>query len=432
MAKKIYDIKPPKVAASIERSVAAPRKKRVVKKAVAAPVVEKVVVPAAYEPERRFPLREVVIGGVVIALLLGIYGYSSLGSATVSVAPNTEVLSFTEKITADKSYDNVNLLKKIIPARVAVQEKESTQQFLATGSGSNEGKAQGSIRVYNKISPSSPLTLKAGTHFLSDSGKYFVSLDRIVVPAQKSGTAGSVDVKIQAEESGAEYNIGASKFSVPGLSGTSYYYSIWAESKNAMTGGYTGSIKKVTADDISGAKDVLVKKLSDDAQAALRAGVSKDEVLLDGAIQSTVVSASADAKEGAIQNNFNQQAKVRVSALVFKKADVQKFALLDAQSKLPEGKEVLEKTVTVNYEAAVPSAAGSQTLNLTVSAKTYYYIDASSLADLLVQKTAGQIEDIVNSQYADKISAVNVRFWPFWVHRAPKDKGGIKIDLEFK
>ena len=99
---------------------------------------------------------------------------------------------------------------------------------------------------------------------MSDSGKLFVALQKIVIPAaKKSGskiTPGSVQINVQAVEGGTDYNIAPSNFSVPGLKGTAYYYSIYATSTAAMTGGYTGKVKKVTDDDIQGAKDVLTKK----------------------------------------------------------------------------------------------------------------------------------------------------------------------------
>ncbi len=423
MPKKIYDIKPPKVVKMVKAPV---KKRRVVKK----------FEPAATQPvpkTKRFPLAELAIGFAVIVLLLGIYVYNSFAYATIEISPKTDVLNFQESITADKSYDNVNLLKKIIPARVLQEDKQVSQQFPATGSASNDGKATGTIIVYNKINPSTPLSLKAGTHFLSDGGKYFVSLAKVVIPASKGGVAGSVNVAVQAEESGTQYNIGTSKFSVPGLSGTSYYYGIWGESKTAMTGGYTGNVKKVTKDDIVSAKDVVTKKLLDDAETSLRAKISKDEVLLDGALVKNVTDANADVKEGAVADTFNETVKVTVTALVFKKDDLQKFAKLDAASKLPDNKNLLEKSLDIKYAAdSVDAKVGTAKITLNVSAASYYFIDTVAVTDSLSQKSASQIQDAITSQYQGGVLEVKVNFWPFWVHTSPKDKNKIKVELKFE
>lgn len=445
MPKKIYDIVPPKVAQqALKKSGAgaAPKRKRASKK----PLQQDVK--AIFEPigqQRKsstghhevkagggFPVKWAWIAGGVLVLALCVYLYGALAKATIQVFPVTETLSFQEKISADTSYDNVNVLKNIIPARLVVQEASLTQEFPATGSASNDGKAAGTIKVYNKVSPATPITLKEGTHFLSDSGKYFVSLTRIVIPAMKGNVAGSIDVSVQAEESGTEYNIGASKFSVPKLSGTAYYYNIWAESKSSMAGGYTGNVKKVSKSDLATAKDVLGKKILEDAEASLRGQISADEVLLEGALIRSVIESTADSKEGDIKDAFNQTAKAKVSALVFKKDDIQKFAKLDAQSKLDDGKELLEESLQVSYvTGAVDMQTGTIKMDVSVSGQTYYAVDSNSFIDALPQKNASQIQQVISQQYPSEISKTVVNFWPFWVTKAPKDKGKIKIELEF-
>lgn len=445
MPKKIYDILPPKVAAqALKKSgaAAAPKRKRAVKKPLQQDVkaiFEPISQPKKSSASRHevktgggFPAKWAWIGGGVLVLAFCVYLYGALAKATIQVFPVTETLSFQEKISADTSYDNVNVVKNIIPARLVAQEASLTQEFEATGSASNDGKAAGTIKVYNKVSPATPITLKEGTHFLSDSGKYFVSLTRIVIPAMKGTVAGSIDVRVEAEESGTEYNIGASKFSVPKLSGTAYYYSIWAESKTSMAGGYTGNVKKISKSDLTTAKEVLGKKALEGAETALRGQISDDEVLLEGALVKSVIENTADAKEGDIKDAFNQTAKVKVSALVFKKDDVQKFAKLDAQSKLDDGKELLEESLQVSYvPGAVDLQTGTIKMDVSISSQAYYAIDSNSFIDALPQKNASQIQQVISQQYPSEISKTVVSFWPFWVTKAPKDKGKIKIELEF-
>ena len=75
----------------------------------------------------------------------------------------------------DMTIVNIDFENKVIPAQYIEVQQDGQQEFQATGSASNDGKAKGTITIYNKISPSSSFTLKIGTHFLSDSGKYFVS-----------------------------------------------------------------------------------------------------------------------------------------------------------------------------------------------------------------------------------------------------------------
>ncbi len=455
MAKrKIYDITPPKVANKIEntikamavdntRKVASKSPKKASKKASAVlqspqfsqlPKMPQSPPPLALpeHTKRRFPFKEIFVGGVVIVLLLGIYLYNKLPKADITIVPKTEALSLQENITADASAHAVDFENKVIPAQYIEIQQNGQQEFQATGSASNDGKAAGTIKIYNKISPATAFTLKTGTHFLSDSGKYFVTLDKVIIPGAKGSTPGSVSVSVQAEESGADYNIGASKFSVPKLSGTSYYYSIWGESVQAMSGGYTGKVKKVTKDNLTGAKDMLTKQLLAKAEESLRSRLSGQDMLLDEAIARNVVDANADAKEGAVTDTFHESATVKISALIFKKQDVEEFARKDIMSQLPATKNFTEKSLNISYASqSVDVKSKTEMLNIQFSANTYYHLDTTNLVDLLGGKSADQIKQVIDQQYVGKSSELKVDFWPFWVKSAPTNKNRIKINLNF-
>ncbi len=382
--------------------------------------------------ERRFPVMEVAIGGGVVILLLAIYLFNSLPKSDIKIWPKVETLSFQEKITASKKVTAVDISKKMIPALYIEEVKEVTQSFPASGSASNNGKATGIIKIYNKISPSSPLSLKVGTHFLSDGEKYFVTLDKVTIPAISGKTAGSISVRVQAKEPGTSYNIGASKFSVPKLSGTAYFYSIWAESTEVMTGGYTGDVKKVTNADIANAKDVLTKKLLADAESALRARISEEYVLMDSALLKNVISATADKTANAIADNFNATAKVKVSALVFKKSDVAAFIKSDLAAQLPDGKNYLEKSLNIEYSAdVVDMAGGTESLVIKVSYGMYVDIQKNDVVEFASRASASQIQQMISQKYGDGVYRTEVSFWPFWVKKAPSNKNRILVELNF-
>ncbi len=432
----MYDILPPKLANKVQETVkelgATQKPRRRTAKSAGAPKQPKIQPKITKPKERRFPLKELLIGGGVILLLLGVYLFTTLPKADIQIMPKTEAFQEQQKLVADKTVTTADYTQKAIPARYLEETKDATQQFPATGTASNDGKATGTIRVYNKISPSTPLVLKAGTHFLSDSGKYFVSLDKITVPAAQGGTAGSVTVRVQAESAGSDYNIGASKFSVPKLSGTAYYYSIWAESTAAMAGGHTGSVKQVTDNDLASAKDALVKNTLAQAEASLRSKLSSDDILLDNAILRTTISATADAKSGAIAENFNQSASVKVSALVFKKQDVDAFIKQALENDVTDGKSYLEKSLKVAYAADfVDVKNGIIKLTATATVDTYNSIHINDIIDQIPGKNASQIQQVIAAKYPNMVSDVKVHFWPFWVSKAPGNKNKITINLVF-
>ena len=432
MAKKIYDIKPPKLARKAEKELKEffddkPAIRQTSKKTH-----------GRHKKERHFSWKTVWAVSGLVGLLALAYLFFKLPKANIEIWPEVSVLSFQSTVTADKTVDSVDSVDNIIPAQYLEEEKTVSQDFPATGNASNEGQATGTITVYNKYDPPAPITLKAGTHFLSDSGKYFVTLQKIVIPAaKKSGskiTPGSVDVKVKAVEGGEGYNIGAATFSVPKLSGTAYYYSVYAQSTSAMTGGYSGDVKKVTDDDIQSAKDATTKKATSEAEDSLRNKVATDYVLLNNAISSNVVTAETKTKSGTVAENFSYQATVKSRALVFKKSDLDSFVKEYIFSQIQSSEAILEKSLDVKYDVkSLNIEDGKIILDLTFSAGTYSSIDKNSLLPLLINKNSSQIsQTILDNLGEDKISNVKVKLWPFWVTKAPKTQKAVKIDLKFE
>ncbi len=448
MAKKIYDILPPKIAQKKKTLAQKPlgesvvKKSAVVSKARATQRTKKqesdaVAYIAPTAGKRRFPMREIFAGSAVILLLVSIYLYNKLPKADIQIWPKMEQLSLQEKVTADKSILTIDISKNIIPAQYKEENQDGWQEFSATGNVSTDKKATGTIKIYNKLDPSAAFTLIKGTHFLSDSGKYFVILDKVVIPAaqyQKGKLiAGSVSAKVEAQEAGEDYNVGPSKFSIPKLSGTAYYYSIYAESTISMTGGSKGNAKRVTKDDIDKAKNVLTKELLAQAESTLRGKLSPEDVIIDNSLSRNIVDFTTTVKADAIIEKFDAQATVKVSALLFKKQGLEQFAKDSVNSQLSEDESFLAKSMEVSYSpVSVDSKKGSAVMDLKLSVLTYKSIDTNALVELFVQKSADEIKNLMGKNYGDKVSKTQVDFWPFWVTSAPKNHDKIKINLIFE
>jgi len=442
MAKKIFDIVPPKKVLkkeTITKSLPTEEKKYTKPHEYKKYNKKKEVTPAEetllYE-EKHFPLRGVLAGSAILVLIIGGILYFKLQKVDIKIWPKTEVLSFNEQALADNSVDTIDLNGKTIPAEFFEEEKDLWQEFPATGNASNDGRAEGTITIYNKYSPASALTLKSGTHFLSDSGKYFVTLQKVVVPAatkQGSKTVpGSVTVKVQAAEAGEDYNIKSSKFSVPGLSGTSYYYSIYAESSKDMTGGFSSEVKKVTEEDIQNAKDILQKNILESVKELLKNKIGADYILLDNAISAEITESSSAVKAGSVIDKFSYQAKAKAKALAFKKSDLENLIEEYVNSNISSPKTFLEDSLNYNYSSStVDLVNGKVVLDLSFDVETFKSVDENDLISLFREKSSDQIKEIINSRMGDQVLQAQVNLWPFWTTKAPKDKTKIKVELKF-
>jgi len=435
MAKKVYDILPPQVAKKVKEVASAlpleHKRKRTTRRKPPTPKIAPVV---AHIERTVFPWRKVFIGGVLVIMLVIVgYLYVKLPKADITIWPKTESVTLQEKIATDTSVTKVDVDKKIIPGRLIEEEQEGSQEFPATGMGSDSTKATGTITIYNKISPASSFSLKIGTHFLSDSGKYFITLSNVTIPAMSGKNPGKISVKVQAQDPGPDSNIGASKFSIPKLTGTAYYYTIWGESTSDMTGGTASNFKKVTQDDLDAAKTQLTKRLMDQADQLLHKKIGDGEVLLNGATTQIVVSAAADTKANITANSFRETAKVKVSALVFKQSDVNELAKHDLAAKLPGSQSIRENTIVAQYDPdLIDMTKGTERVNLTASATAYYDIGTNELRETVARKSASQIEDMISRMYDGKVTKTTIHFWPFWVKKAPTNQERVKVDLEFE
>jgi len=386
---------------------------------------------------RHFVWMPVLICFLIFILVVGVYLFFKLPKADIILWPKVDTSSFNQTITADKSASAVDITKAVIPAQYFQAVDTNSQDFPATGNADNTGIASGTITIYNKYDPPTPFTLKAGTHFMSDSGKLFVALKKIVIPAaKKSGskiTPGSVQINVQAAEGGSDYNIAPANFSIPGLQGTAYYYSVYATSANAMSGGYSGKVKKITDDDIQGAKDVLTKKTTSDAVSALKSQISSDYILLDNAILSNVTNASTQTKSGTVADNFNYQVSVQASGLAFKKSDLDQFAKNYIISQVPEGETLLDNSFKIDYSAStVDVSGGKATLNLDFSSGVYQNIDKTSMALSLLGENYDQVKETVNNSLGDQVSKIQINFWPFWVTTVPNNQSAVNVELKFQ
>lgn len=116
--------------------------------------------------------------------------------------------------------------------------------------------AYGVITVVNNYNRSQPLV--ATTRFLSENGILFRSTKAVTVPA-----GGKVTVEIRADKTGAEGNVPAGKFTIPGL-WTGIQDKIYGTSDKPMTGGVR-NVSIITDEDIVKA----TASLASEAEAVL-------------------------------------------------------------------------------------------------------------------------------------------------------------------
>lgn len=411
MARKIFDISPPQ---KLRKQETLEEKKPQFK---------------VFLPSFQFKKNLILISFILI--IAGTVAYLSLAKVEIEIWPVIEVKTFKTKIIAQINQEEIDFKNKIIPAKIFEAEKVVSQEFPALGKKLVKKKAEGIIRVYNNYS-TSPQVLVATTRFISAEGKLFRSLERVVIPGGKyegeKFIPGYLDIKVQADQPGAEYNIGPSTFSLPGFAGTPLYTMFYGKSFDSMKGGEVKEVSVVTKEDLERAKEALTEKAKEEVELVLEEKIPPQFDLLKEALKTEVLEVNPFAQEGQELEKFNFQVKVKSKALVFRPEDLKNFSLsFLAEQILPE-KKVLSESLKMSYlPENINLEEGKISLSLAGEAKIFADIEETSLKKGLAGKSLNEAKFFLENQR--EIAKANVKIWSFWLKRVPEDLRKIEIKL---
>lgn len=374
---------------------------------------------------------------LLFSLLTGVIGGLTLKARLILVVTlSQQQLSIPENVEVDINHTAADFQRKIMPGKFFEQDSTAAiEGFSVSGKAIEEGRASGVIRVYNNHNPPRSVFLVAQTRFLSQDGKTFKSQEKIrLSPATIEGknvVPAFQDVRVMAQEAGEGYNISSSKFSLPGLVGGLLYYSVWAESKQAMEGGFKREVDQVSDEDLGNAKKELEKKLKQVSREELKVKVGKNFILPEQAISEENPQINCSSVAGAITQTFGCRGSLKVQGLCVKLSDVEDFFRYLVARDFSTTTEC--RNDTINYQL-VPtvfnSKEGKMNLSMKFQCSAYQGIDKIFLVNSLVGKSANEIKQSIFSDFP-QIKNAELKFWPFWIKRAPRDASKIEVKIEF-
>jgi len=375
-----------------------------------------------------------IIGGIICLLIIGFVVYFSLSRAEVVLHPKTETMEFQTTLNIDKNIAFIDLDNNKIPGQVFQVEKEKEKELPATQEKELREKARGTITVYNQYSSASQTLVKA-TRFVSEQGKLFRTTETITVPGAKIEEGeiipSSVDVEVVAAEPGEEYNIGPTSFTIPGFKGTAKYTGFYGRSNKPMTGGAVGRVKIVSAEDIQGAKDILIAELEEEAKNELEKRVPSELKILKETTAVEVVESSSNVEAEQPAEKFTVKVKVAAKVLGFSENDAISLVNDNLKSKISEDKTLIPDTIKINYNLAdINLEKGIATLNCEIKEDVAWKISVDETRHELAGKKETEVRQYLASQ--PEIESAKVIFWPFWVKKIPSNEEKIKVIVEWE
>jgi hypothetical protein len=366
-----------------------------------------------------------LLGGVII--VVGIILYGSLGNAKITIKPKKANLNFTMKVSASISSTAVDNELSRIPGQRFSDKEEVSDTFPATGQKNVVQKAGGKIIIYNKSVSSQRLV--ATTRFKTPDGVIFRIPVTITVPgAVKAGSVlqeGSIESVVYADRPGAESNIAASTFTIPGFEGTPKTNDFYAKSDKPMTGGMIGLSKSITEEDYAKAQEALTAKLKDKILKAVKSQSGELRTLDSSPIKYAPPTTNAKAGDGA--ENLQMTISGSADIIAFRESDVK--SLVTNYVEKTGDSQLLEKGLTITYMNPQLNADGSAiTFDLQITGQAAAKLDTNKIMSDISGMTENTIRTYLGSTKG--VDSAHVQLSPFWVRSIPRDSQKIKIVID--
>ncbi len=222
---------------------------------------------------------------VILFLGAGFVVLSYFSSATIEIVQQSQAAAISQEFTASKKATGDSLSFEFMSLT-----EDKTREITATTEKKIDKKASGKVIIYNAYGAESQRLIK-NTRLESPGNKIFRINESVVVPGAKiSGgkviTPGSVEVMVYADAPGKDYNIGVSNFTIPGFKGDPRFGKFSASSMpdSPMSGGFTGTVKVPSDQDVIDARKSLREELKGVVIQKARAQVPAGVLFFPGSI----------------------------------------------------------------------------------------------------------------------------------------------------
>ncbi len=371
-------------------------------------------------PRHQFPW---ITAGVCLFLVLASYGVLMFFSSNeVEIVPKVSTGTVAGPFIATPASGD-------LPFALVTVQKVASQSVPAESTVAANDTAQGTVTMYNEQAKSQDLI--KNTRLQTSAGLIFRIHDSVTIPPAKGGTPGSVTATVYADSAGESYNIGATSFTLPGLSATPQAKLVYAKSTSAMAGGFTGKRPSVSqaTDDAAHAK--LKATLAGTISAEISPKVPDGYVLIPGSVVTAYAPLpdSADANGGVLIKEQATATAVVFPASAFAKAIASQVAGQDYTGQLVTLKAVSGLALTPAVAETAPAANTPYSFTLSGTASVVWDIDKARIAGAVAGKSSAAAKSVLSDGFPEIGQAI-INLRPFWRGAYPADPTKITVTVD--
>ncbi len=374
-----------------------------------------------------------IIGGFVILslIILAFVAFLILPGATVNASLNAEEINYDLELTIDTKAGEADFETNTIPGQLIETTKEIEETFKTTGKKDIGNKATGTIVIVNKSGEEQPLLVN--TQFRDNkTGKVFLTNSGAVVPAATITSGGKIkngqtSVAVTAKESGKDYNIKESQFTIIKLA-TNRQSLVYGVSEKEMAGGSTNVVPIVSEDDIKKAASETLKKLTLTAKEDLKNQISEGMEIDEGLINKKTESAKPSVAENQQASKFTYLLKVKFTTIAYNPEQIRQLAKEKIENLTAKDKEVITDSLEISYHKSKLNSKKKKITSIAkIKGKAVNKINEDDLKQELKGRSKEESESYLKT--FEEISDATVSFWPFWVKSIPSNNS--RVNLEF-
>ncbi len=343
----------------------------------------------------------------------------ALSKATITIFSRDENQN-KQVVVALQSENTDNVANDAVIGKIINVELELEASAPSNSESIAAEKAGATVTIVNNYSKDQALVKT--TRLLSTAGKIYRITENVNVPSK-----GQIKVWAEADQAGSDYvSEPLDKMTIPGL---------WPQLQDQIFAQAPDGFKQesrpgynVTKENIDTAQNNLIAEAKKQGLAKINELLTADLKIDENRLylKQEAISSSAVGDNSSLAKI---KEKVKVYGLVFSVSDLYKLAENKFTSQLASDESIVEFLPDkYNYkisEIDVEKNTAILEVNLDAKIKSSshpWLIDKSKLVGL----NAEQIKEYLQGEF--NISEAEVKFFPFWVHTAPKLKDHIIIE----
>ncbi|MBD3238918.1 MAG: hypothetical protein GF332_04765 [Candidatus Moranbacteria bacterium] len=379
-----------------------------------------------------FNLQSTIIISVIVAILLVIGSLYFLIPIKIIIHPKTQELSFQQEFTVNFDQGQKTNDQTIIGRQIekTIQVKKSFPATQETEPIDTGGKVTGFVTIYNQYSRN-PEVLIPETRLTNDQGLTFKLISKVRIPGLEKTNdqvvPGQAQAQIVAQEQGDEYLIDQGTLNFPGLADTDRYDKIYAEITQPLQKPQDLPKTQISQQDYNQAK-TEVQSAIQEKLAHFDFELESDLVGVSDQTSSKKIQYQASHPVGSPVQEFSLQGETTATILAYSQGKLEQLAQEFLKQKVNQNDQELVKTVNIELLTKNYNLDSKQLkIKLKIKAQTRAKINLQDLKTELTNLKKQEVNDQLARQ--DKIMQTEIKRWPFWHFKTPKNPDKIKLTI---